>query len=99
MKSLKENVLLGALLGVLLAQVACGGGVEPPETPCEDAAGVLYPCPVYGMCNSVYNAIDNACNIPCDGSCCINWNDIGLLHVVKQFLGKSPLVIWRVFIL
>jgi hypothetical protein len=72
MKSLKNSALLGLILGVLLAQVACGGGIEPPEAPCTDAEGVDFDCPLYGNCNKALDIFNtHYCDVPDDGNCCI----------------------------
>ena len=71
-KSLKINILLGGVLGVLLAQVACGGGGSPVSSDCTDAEGVNFPCPLDCTCNMCLNEEFQPyqCNIPDDGQCC-----------------------------
>ncbi len=70
-KSLKANILLGGVLGVLLAQVACG---QNPGTtaPCTDAEGVSFPCPLDCVCNKCLNEVFTpyTCTVPDDGQCC-----------------------------
>ena len=71
LKSLKVNILLGGVLGVLLAQVACGDPGEP-TAPCTDAEGVNFPSPLDCTCNMCLNEVYEPyqCNIPDDGQCC-----------------------------
>lgn len=71
-KSLKVNILLGGVLGVLLAQVACGGGNPPGTSDCTDAEGVNFPCPIDCVCNMCLDEVATPyqCIIPDDGQCC-----------------------------
>lgn len=71
MKSLKQSMLLGIVLGVLSGQAACtytAGRTDPGD--CNNPVdGQNYVCPGYCTCNASKD-LSGACNREDDGNCC-----------------------------